>query len=290
MARPIIAFGILLCVRSNTAYEFPSLPPSRHAHWPFQPGLHCHHQPKKKRMSRTKNILSSSELLEQDSDPVASLEQLDDLVPRSKIAPLIKSKSNVKGLLQTAWHFGLLSASARIPNPVVSLLAMAFVSSFFFAGLHECVHRTAFATPRLNDALAHIFGFLCLRPACHYRYYHWQHHKYTGNTKLDAELLPGSFLDFPVNNLPSCVLYLSGLPFWLDAVTTTLKHAAGRANEIYLSKDKAKRDVIQEARLYLALYAILGVLGVGVPAIGQALRRYWNGPPFVDNRVYDSTC
>ena len=95
---------------------------------------------------------------------------------------------------QVAFHFGLV-ALAACSTPIIgtklSLLALAFVSSFYFNGLHETIHRTAFRSNMLNDAFAHIFGFLCLRPARHYFHYHWQHHRYTGNPKLDSELQPG---------------------------------------------------------------------------------------------------
>ena len=232
-------------------------------------------QPRFSRNSAAVTRVSMSSI-EFDADPVASLEQLNDLVPRAEITPLVKAKSNLQGLLQMAWHFGMFAASAcLIPQAGLSMLAMAFVASFFFTGLHECVHRTAFASTRLNDLIAQVFGFLCLRPAIHYRYYHWQHHKYTGNKELDSELQAGSFLDFPVNSLASYLFYLSGIPFWIDAVTTTVQHARGICPEMYLHKDKARRQVTLEARIYVVLYAALGGLGCAVPIVGRALRRYW---------------
>ena len=217
--------------------------------------------------------------IENDADPLASLEQLNNLVPRAKITPLVKSKSNLQGTLQTAWHFGLVAASAIFLPPRLAMLAVAFVSSFFFTGLHECVHRTAFKSVQLNDVVAHVFGFLCLRPAIHYRYYHWQHHKYTGDVDLDSELQAGSFLDLPVNSIPSYLFYLSGIPFWIDAVTTTLQHARGKCPEMYLHDDKkACHQVTFEARIYVALYAAMAGLASVVPRVGSALRHYWIWP------------
>jgi fatty acid desaturase len=206
-----------------------------------------------------------------DADPMASFEALDALVPRSKITPLIKSKSNLEGALQASFHFALLGLAASIPR--LSLLAMAFVSSFFFNGLHETVHNSAFRSEFLNNAWAHIFGFLCLRPARHYFYYHWQHHKYTGNTDLDSELQPGSFLDLPIETPLSYLAYISGVPFWVDAVSSIGRHALGDCPEPYLPSDKARREVIWEARTYLALYGVVAVLGA---AFGTgALVRLW---------------
>jgi len=215
-------------------------------------------------------------ILEDDGDPIASRDQLDTLVPRRMITPLVKAKSDKQGSMQVLWHFGLLVISANlIPATWLSTLVTAFVSSFFFAGLHECVHRTAFRTPVWNDIWAHIFGFLCVRPAAHYRYYHWQHHKYTGNTDLDAELLPGSFLDFPVDTIGGYFVYLSGIPFWMDAIFTTVRHARGRCSEIYLVTDRARRHVTTEARWYSTMYAGLAGLGLSSPIVGGFLWRFW---------------
>ena len=53
--------------------------------------------------------------------------------------------------------------------------------------------------------------------AQHYFYYHWAHHKFTGNPEMDSELIP-SALDMDVSTWPGYLLYVSGLPFWFDAV------------------------------------------------------------------------
>lgn len=163
-----------------------------------------------------------------DADPLESLDALDALVPRSKITPLIKLKSNVQGATQVFFHLALFALAAAIPRSSLSMLGMAFVSSFLFNGLHETVHRSAFRSRFVNNAWAHIFGFLCLRPARHYFYYHWQHHKHTGNRDLDSELQPGSFLDLPIETPVGYLSYISGVPFWIDAVSSIVRHAMGR--------------------------------------------------------------
>ena len=163
--------------------------------WAFAPALQ-QHQPIKSAAARRREFFlrtsaSSSAALDNtwndatahsDSpEPLASSHALDLLVPRNKIREISKEKSNSKGALQVAFHFGvvaLAAASAPIVGPSASLLDTAFASSFYFNGLHETIHRTAFRSKLLNDVFSHIFGFLCLRPARHYYYYHWQHHRY----------------------------------------------------------------------------------------------------------------
>jgi fatty acid desaturase len=211
-------------------------------------------------------------------DPLASVDALNSLVSRKTIREVSQHKSNLQGMLQVAFHFSLVAiaaASAPIVGPSVSLLATAFASSFYFHGLHETIHRTAFRSNVLNDMFASIFGFLCLRPARHYYYYHWQHHRFTGNPELDSELQPG-LLDFPVDNVARYLLYLSGIPFWCDAVLTTLKHALGRCTEAYLTTEQSKEEVAKEARVYSALYACIALCvtcnDVGKTFVGPLLR------------------
>lgn len=81
------------------------------------------------------------------------------------------------------------------------------------------------------------FTLLFCRCIQHYFYYHWGHHKFTGNEEKDSELQP-SALDMDTSTLAGYLMYLSGLPFWFDAVTTTVKHSVGICEEKYLESPK----------------------------------------------------
>ena len=220
------------------------------------------------------------------ADPISSIATLDTLIPRSQISSLVKSKSNLQGAIQVAFHFSLLALTASLTHSIIQPVAMALVTSFFFCGLHETVHRTAFASRFLNDTVAQIFGLLTLRPARHYWNYHWQHHRYTGDPELDSELQPGSLLDMAITNPWRYGLYLSGVPFWLDATSTLVRHALGKTPEIYLPTSQSKRQVVVEARLYLAIYATLGALSyLRFPKLGSALARYWILPSLLGQPI-----
>mmetsp|Transcript_52199 Transcript_52199/g.77878 ORF Transcript_52199/g.77878 Transcript_52199/m.77878 type:complete len:443 (-) Transcript_52199:210-1538(-) len=226
--------------------------------------LHTPTQPFRPSSYRSTAVFASQQIYNDEyfasADPTDSIKAFDDLVPRRKINALSKCKSNVQGGLQLSFHLALFALAAFIPTQSLSLLGKAFVSSFFFNGLHEAVHRTAFKSKIVNDICAHIFGFLCMRPARHYFYYHWQHHKYTGNVKLDSELQEGSFLDLPIDEPIGYVAYITGIPFWIDAVSTLCKHGWGSCPEIYLLTDKARQEISREARVYLMLYTLIAVL------------------------------
>ena len=156
---------------------------------------------------------------------------------------------------------------------------MALVSAFFFHGLHETVHQTAFRSRWINVVVAQMLGFLCLRPARHYWYYHLDHHRYTGHPERDSELQPGSFLDLAIDRPAQYFLYMSGIPFWVDAIWSLVKHSLGHFPEVYLSdKKRACKQVQLEARIYLFLYGLLAAFSATHSVLAAALMRYWIWP------------
>lgn len=187
-------------------------------------------------------------------------------------------KSDMKGLLQLLYHGGLLAltaftlwrtmerANAKAQWDILDTLTLtlsallhSFILSFLFMPLHECVHKTAFRSPFLNDSLAFVFGFLTFRPPIHYKYYHMAHHRFTGDKKRDPEL-SGSLLDLAITSIPMYLLYLSSLPFWIDRFATLLSHALLGARESYLTTKRAEYLVTRESRLFLALYLALFIV------------------------------
>ena len=59
---------------------------------------------------------------------------------------------------------------------------------FLFTLLHECVHKTPFATQRLSTVVAAVCGFILLLPAQWFTYFHLAHHRHTHDPKHDPEL------------------------------------------------------------------------------------------------------
>ena len=51
------------------------------------------------------------------------------------------------------------------------------------------------------------------------------------------------------------LLYLSGLPYWRERVTTLVRHARADVMERFIPKGK-RPTIVREARLHMALYAI----------------------------------
>ncbi len=181
-----------------------------------------------------------------------------DLCSFARLRALSK-RSNARGLAQLAGHGAAIAALAALLQavgeswwlalPVQAVLGVAI--AFLFCPLHETVHRTAFASRRLNDGLAWLLGFAVLLPSLWFRCYHFQHHRLTGqdgDPELD-EAKPATRAGF--------LFYLSGLrSFWWPAFATLLRHGIGRVGDRFVPAAMRAR-IAWQARCYLAGYALV---------------------------------
>jgi fatty acid desaturase len=108
-----------------------------------------------------------------------------------------------------------------------------------FAALHECVHRTAFASPKLNDGVAWVAGLLSFYNSTFYRRYHKWHHRYTQIPGKDPELE-----DPKPQSWPEYLLELSGLTWWIGKVKTYIRIASGQLQGYPYIPESARQEVI----------------------------------------------
>ena len=135
-------------------------------------------------MTEEGNNTGGAKYLEVDDVPVATVSQLT--VSQINSANLHR-KSDAEGIHQLVFHFSCLAIPALLMHHHLHLLEQdqqqqlgsvaifagsvilyAFVMSFFFHPLHECVHRTAFRSDLLNAAFGLLFGLATGRPPRHY--------------------------------------------------------------------------------------------------------------------------
>ena len=172
----------------------------------------------------------------------------------------LSRRSDARGLLQLALHIGLLCASGALvwasrghPWLVAALLVHGIVLCFLFCALHETIHRTAFASRWPNEVVAWICGALLMLPPQYFRYFHFTHHRFTQDRARDPELAAPA----PAT-LGSYLWRVSGLPYWLERLRVTLRHAlTARVTEPFIPAAAARR-IVREARALWSCY--LGVL------------------------------
>ncbi|GAB4466766.1 MAG: fatty acid desaturase family protein [Elainellaceae cyanobacterium] len=198
------------------------------------------------------------------------------ILPAAELAAL-NQRSTPQGLWQLGKHLGIMAVSGTVwamqmQNGWVALPALlvyGFSLASMFAAMHESVHRTAFASNRLNDAVGWFAGLLSFYNGTFYRRYHKWHHRYTQIPGKDPELS-----DPKPQTLRDYWLELSAIPWWIGKVKTHLKVALGNVQDYPFLPESAYAEVIRSTRVQLGVYAGAIALSIllGHPA---AFFLYW---------------
>lgn len=168
----------------------------------------------------------------------------------------LSRRSDARGFSQLAIHLSLLCATGFLVWAsrghlwlVPALVLHGVVLSFLFCALHESIHGTAFATRWLNEGVAWACGALLMLPPEYFRFFHFAHHRFTQDAARDPELAQ------PVpSTAPSYLWRASGLPYWYDRLTATLRHAlTGRVAETFVPPGKSPL-IVREARILWGCY------------------------------------
>lgn len=204
--------------------------------------------------------------------------QLGALTRRSDAAGVAQLAGHAAALVVTGWLVSVAIGTYWLPP---ALVAHGFVLVFLFAPLHETIHRSAFRSRWTNSAVSWICGLVLMLPPNYFRAFHFAHHRYTQDPEWDPELAypkPTSWRSY--------LWRVSGIPYWQERVTTTLRLATGRVTQPFISA--AARDaIVREARVLIAVYGSIAV--VAIVAQSAAPINYWIlpvllGQPFL--RMY----
>ncbi|MBE9101127.1 fatty acid desaturase family protein [Vacuolonema iberomarrocanum] len=202
----------------------------------------------------------------------------------------LNQRSDRAGLFHLVGHLGMMGVSGTLwltqmsENWAIALPALfiyGITLATMFAPLHECVHRTAFASDRLNAAVAWFAGLLSFYNSTFYRRYHKWHHRYTQIPGKDPELddpKPQTWGEY--------LRELSGLPWWIGKLRGHFRAATGQLEDCPFLSDAARAEVVRSTRWQLAVYggAIALSLISGFPwflwgwivplAVGQPVLRF----------------
>ena len=177
----------------------------------------------------------------------------------------LNAKSNLQGAFRLLGHLSVMGASGYlwitymdrgfIAFPALIIYGFSFAA--MFAPLHECVHRTAFASNRLNDAIAWFAGLLSFYNSTFYRRYHKWHHRYTRIPGKDPELSdpkPKTFAQY--------CWQISGIPWWIGKIQGHLRIASGQLEDCPYIPETARSEVIRSTRLQLLVYGVAIALSI----------------------------
>lgn len=198
------------------------------------------------------------------------------LVDRASLIRLDR-QSDARGLGRLAGHVAALAAagwlvlaSAGSPFLVPAMVLFGAILVFFFAPLHETVHRTAFRSRRLNDAVAWVAGAILLLPPEYFRRFHFAHHRHTQDPARDPELATPK-----PRSLGRWLWLVSGFPYWIAEIGLITRHAAGRVTESFVPAH-ARARVIREARILYTVYSAVALAAVSAGSTLPLL--LWVGP------------
>jgi fatty acid desaturase len=177
-------------------------------------------------------------------------------------------RSNARGLVRLALHLAAILAAfalyaawvergAALPLRLLAGTGFGFTLVTMFAAMHECVHRTAFASRWLNDGVGWCAGLLSFYNSTFYRPYHAAHHRFTQLKGQDPELE-----DRKPTGFASYLFELSGAPWWLGKFRTYASIALGRTLAYDFLNEQTAVSVVRSVRLQLLVYA--AAIGVSV--------------------------
>lgn len=190
----------------------------------------------------------------------------------------LSRRSDARGLAQLAFHCLLIGAtgflvwSARARAWLwPAMLLHGVVLNFVFCALHETIHRTAFASRRINDAVTWVAGAILLLPPEFFRAFHFAHHRFTQDPARDPELAQP-----PPSTLRSYLWRVSGIPNWTRRTGVTLRHAlTGHVAEPFVAEGR-RSLIVREARILWSLYAAILALSIALRTSDALV--YWLVP------------
>jgi fatty acid desaturase len=208
------------------------------------------------------------------------------LIPKDQLKPFLK-RDNISGLKHLFLHLSLIVISGSLiyvsPNLILKILLMFMHGSFIaflYAGLHECIHKTAFKNRKLNEYIGYFLGFILLRSFLNGRYRHMAHHTYTQLDGKDPDKVefPDSYSDY--------LKHVTSFAIWIRIIGNLVRHSLGKINssEKEYIPDSEINSLIKETRFMMLGYFL--IIGISIYLNTTFFLIYWllprvMGEPFV---------
>jgi fatty acid desaturase len=204
---------------------------------------------------------------------------------RHLVAPAVlgalSRRSDLRGALQLTAHGLCICATGVmvwVTEPFWYLLVPAMAMHgvpivTLFAPMHECVHRTAFASRNANAIVGWIAGVLSFYNSTYYWHFHSWHHRYTQDPQRDPELM------FPkATNRHEYLREISGFSFWLRRAIDYPVLACGRARDLPFVPESARRGIALSMSAQLLIY-LAGAVSIALGFRGVLF--FWFLPVFL---------
>ena len=186
------------------------------------------------------------------------------LIPKDDLKPFLK-RNNINGIIHLFLLLFLIFISGFIiflaPNiyiKVIAMIAHGTFIAFLYAGLHECIHKTAFINRKLNEIVGYTLGFIIFRSFLNGRYRHIAHHTFTQHPEKDPDKVkfPEKYSDY--------IKQVTGFAIWVRIIENLIRHSLGKINENekeYIPSSDIKK-LIRESRFMMLGYFIVILVSV----------------------------
>lgn len=171
----------------------------------------------------------------------------------------------------TGWLVLVSAGTYWLP---LAIVLHGVVLVFLFSAEHEAIHFTAFRTRAFNWATAWLAGSILMLPPAWFRCFHLAHHRWTQDPARDPELATPK-----PQTVTQYLWWISGVPYWRDRLTTTVKHALGAMDDAFVPTH-SRPIIVREARLFWAIYAAVAAAALVVP-LWRELLLLWVLPVLV---------
>jgi fatty acid desaturase len=194
---------------------------------------------------------------------ISEIRGMDEAVhsARTLVSPTVLAglsrRSDLRGALRLSVHTGCMGATGLLVwlaeplwyllIPAMALHGVTIVT--LFAPMHECVHRTAFASRVANEVVGWIAGVLSFYNSTFYWHFHSWHHRYTQDPDRDPELM------FP--KAASRFEYLreiSSFNFWFRRLIDYPRLALGLVRNLPFMPESARRRIALSMSAQLLIY------------------------------------
>ena len=186
------------------------------------------------------------------------------LISKDKLRPFLK-RNNTSGIIHLCIHLGLILLSGILihfsTNIFLKILVMTTHGSFIaflYAGLHECIHKSAFKNKRLNEIVGYFIGFVLLRSFLNGRYRHMAHHTFTQHPEKDPDKVdfPSGYIDY--------LKHVTSFTLWIRIIENLFRHSLGKTSESeknYIPESEIK-SLIFESRMMSIGYILIIFLSI----------------------------
>jgi len=186
------------------------------------------------------------------------------LIPKDQLKQYLK-RDNISGLKHLFLHLSLIfifGLFIYLSNSIYITIPLMFIQgtfiAFLYAGLHECIHKTAFKNRKLNEFIGYIIGFILLRSFLNGRYRHIAHHTYTQHPEKDPDKVdfPHSYIDY--------LKHVTSFAIWIRIIDNLFRHSIGKLNDSekgYVPESDVK-TLYTESRLMVGGYLIILILSI----------------------------